>query len=216
MGILSLCSYWNGGRIEDMRKGIKILKRSWQWISHGYTLWGILNMIFPSIGGILGGVFTWVASLPSYVIFFGVVCGIAFGLLISNEFAARRILKRISLNIGRNTVSEESVKAEASSHFNNKRISITELAGDSILVKNKVFIDCELMGAAVINFKNSVITECRLEGKLEDILIVIDYPRVITGIIRFENCVFRKCRFSKIGIVTNKAEEEMWRMSVSS
>ena len=84
-------------------------------------------MIFPGIGGALGGIFTWVASLPSYAIFFGVVCGIAFGLVISNEFAARRIIKTISLNIGRNTVSEESVKAEVSSHFNNKRISITFL-----------------------------------------------------------------------------------------
>ena len=173
-------------------------------------------MIFPSIGGTLGGVLTWVASLPSYVIFFGVICGIAFGLLISNEFAARRILKSISLNIGRNTVSEESLKEEASSYFNNKRISITELAGDSIVVKNKVFIDCELMGVAVINFKNSVITECQLEGKLEDILIVIDYPRVIKGVFRFENCVFRKCRFSKIGIVTKKVEEQTWRTGVKN
>jgi len=211
-----LCSYWNGGRIEDMQQGIKILKRCWKWISHGYTLWGILNIIFPSIGGTLGGVLTWVAALPSYVIFFGVMCGIAFGLLISNEFAARRILKSISLNIGRNTVSEESLKEEASSYFNNKRISITELAGDSIVVKNKVFIDCELMGVAVINFKNSVITECQLEGKLEDILIVIDYPRVIKGVFRFENCVFRKCRFSKIGIVTNKVEEQTWRTDVEN
>ena len=199
-----------------MQKGIKVVKRCWKWISHGYTLWGILNMIFPSIGGTLGGVLTRVASLPSYVIFFAVICGIALGLLISNEFAARRILKSISLTIGRNTVSEESLKEEGSAYFNNKRISITELAGDSIVVKNKVFIGCELIGVAVINFKNSVITECQLEGKLEDILIVIDYPRVIKGVFRFEDCVFRKCRFSKIGIVANKVEEKTWRTGVKN
>ena len=199
-----------------MGKRINVLKRFWGWISHGYTLWGILKIIFTAIGGTLGGVLTWLESLPPYIIFFGVLVGIVLGLVISNELVTRRIMKMISLNMSGNPISEDSVKTKTSADFDNQKINIAELARDSMLVKDKVFVDCELIGPAIIHFKKSVITNCLFDAKLENMFIVVDLPRVITGIVGFEECVFKKCKFSKIGIITDKGGEEMFKKSISS
>ena len=71
-----------------------ILKKIWIWVSHGDTVWGILNMVFSAIGGISGGIISWLNSVSPIFIFFSVFGGIALGLLISNELAARRQRKR--------------------------------------------------------------------------------------------------------------------------
>ena len=194
-----------------MGKRINVFRRFWGWVSQGYTLWGILKMIFTGITGTLGGFLTWLESFPPYVIFFGVLLGIVLGLVISNALVARRILKIMSLEVSGNPICEDSVKTKRSADFNNEKIYIAALARDSMLVKDKVFVDCELIGPAIIHFKKSVITNCLFDAKLENMLIVVDSPRVITGIVGFEECVFKKCEFSKIGIITGKAGEEMFK-----
>jgi hypothetical protein len=78
---------------------MRILKKIWEWVSHGDTVWGILNMMFPTLGGIGGGVITWITSLHPAIIFFSILGGIAIGLLISNEIAARRIQKRLATGL---------------------------------------------------------------------------------------------------------------------
>lgn len=52
-----------------------------------------MNILFPSVGGTGGGVFTWINSLSPAWTFFAVLGGIALGLFISNQFMARRIQK---------------------------------------------------------------------------------------------------------------------------
>ena len=73
----------------------KRIKRFWEWVSHGDTIWGIMNILFPSLGGAGGGIFAFLSSLPPVVVFFGVLVGIVLGLFISNEVSARRIKKRL-------------------------------------------------------------------------------------------------------------------------
>ncbi|MFC1904874.1 hypothetical protein ACFLXT_03835 [Chloroflexota bacterium] len=51
-------------------------------------------MVCPVLGGSGGGFFTWITLLNPAWTFFGVLGGIALGLFISNEIAARRIYKR--------------------------------------------------------------------------------------------------------------------------
>ncbi len=74
---------------------MRYLKKIWEWVSHGDTVWGILNMVFPMLGGTGGGIFAFLSSLPPVVVFFCVLSGIALGLFISNEISARRIKKRL-------------------------------------------------------------------------------------------------------------------------
>ena len=71
-----------------------ILKRIWEWVSHGDTVWGILNIIFPTLGGTGAGIISWIQQLPIIWLFFAVLGGIAIGLFVSNEMSARRIQKR--------------------------------------------------------------------------------------------------------------------------
>ncbi|MBE9482434.1 MAG: hypothetical protein IMY88_01995, partial [Chloroflexi bacterium] len=72
------------------------VKKIWKWVSHGDTVWGILNVVFATLGGAGGGIITWLTSLHPAVIFFSVLGGIALGLFISNEVSAKRIKKPLA------------------------------------------------------------------------------------------------------------------------
>ncbi len=76
----------------------KVVKKIWAWVSHGDTAWGIMNILFPSLAGTGGGFYTWVTYLSPVWTFFAVLGGIALGLIVSNQLAARRIQKSYQLS----------------------------------------------------------------------------------------------------------------------
>jgi len=73
------------------------LKKIWEWVSHGDTVWGIMNILFPTLVGSGGGLFAQFSSLSPVFIFFSIVVGIAIGLFISNEIVARRLREKLNL-----------------------------------------------------------------------------------------------------------------------
>lgn len=54
-------------------------------------------MILPTLGGIGGGIITWLRSVHPAFIFFAILGGIALGLFISNEISAKRFQKRFGV-----------------------------------------------------------------------------------------------------------------------
>lgn len=60
-------------------------------------MWGIMNILFPTLFGSGGGVTAWLGSLPLVLIFFSIAGGIAIGLFVSNEITARRLRGKLNL-----------------------------------------------------------------------------------------------------------------------
>jgi len=73
----------------------KFIKNFWKWMSHGDTIWGIMNILFPTLGATGGGVISWITSVHPLVWFFAIFAGIALGIFISNEIAARRLRGKV-------------------------------------------------------------------------------------------------------------------------
>ena len=72
----------------------KFIKRFWEWVSHGDTVWGILKMICPTLGVAGATILSWLNSVHPLIWFFAILGGAALGLFISNEIVARRIQKK--------------------------------------------------------------------------------------------------------------------------
>lgn len=84
---------------------------------------------------------------------------------------------------------------------------ITDLARDENIIRNKVFEDCNIFGPAVISlvFQNSL-SYCNFQGSSPDSIFIEIQQNQATGAILFFNCIFRRCRFSKIGFIGKKNE----------
>lgn len=119
----------------------------------------------------------------------------------------------VLVNIG--NVSEpkkQTVIAGPSSYFRNKKILICELARDELQIRNKRFEDCELVGPAIILIMGStLLANSHFEGSFEDTVIIIQEERRLVGVVGFEDCVFERCKFLKVGIIITPSLEEKFR-----
>ncbi|MFC1971272.1 hypothetical protein ACFLV0_05040 [Chloroflexota bacterium] len=89
----------------------KIIKRIWEWVSHGDTVWGVLNMIFPALGGVGGYIISWINSVHPLIWYFSVLGGIALGLLISNQFISRSLSRKMRISKHQEDLTEKQINA---------------------------------------------------------------------------------------------------------
>jgi len=120
----------------------------------------------------------------------------------------------VVINIGNpSELKQQTVTAEPSSYFQNQKILICELARDELTIRNKIFEDCELIGPAMILLTGSagLMAHSSFEGSFEKTVIVVQEGRFLVGAVAFEDCVFRRCKFLKVGIIAIASQEEMFR-----
>lgn len=145
-------------------------------MSHGNTVWGILNMILPSIGGIGGGFFTWINSLSSAVVFFGVLGGIALGLFISNEISGRRIYKRIGQGTSKKNYKDKPLTQVIGQQYKNV----------TIILDWHEYINCEFTNCtfkwdvARFKFQNCKVNNAiRFETQSKIVGVTVDLLKVL-------------------------------------
>jgi hypothetical protein len=84
--------------------------------------------------------------------------------------------------------------------YESKVVRLTELAGDEAVLRDFVFIDCDVRGPAVILLRGSTLANSMLGGPADSVLWEIPAERMqVVGAILVENCTFEQCRFSGVG-----------------
>lgn len=90
------------------------------------------------------------------------------------------------------------------SYFSNQRLYVADLVRDveAPIIKDKTFEDCTLVGPAVLAPRGTtVLQNNNFEGPLSSFVYEIPEERFVIGIIGLEDCVVRRCRFEKIGLM---------------
>jgi hypothetical protein len=95
-----------------------------------------------------------------------------------------------------------TAEESAQRYIRGRTLRIAELARDDLIIRSRTFEDCDIYGPAVlIAVGTGIMQECGFEGDAETVFWEIPAERVrIAGAIALEDCVFRRCRFSKIGL----------------
>lgn len=73
-------------------------------------MWGIMNILLGGVGGTGGGVFAQISSWSPALVYFAVLAGIAFGLFISNQMAAKKIQKRQTVKVIPSQITNQEQK----------------------------------------------------------------------------------------------------------
>lgn len=98
------------------------------------------------------------------------------------------------------------------SYLRNEKILICELASDKPVVKDKTFEDCELIGPAMIFLTGSTfMVNSSFEGSFEKTVLILREKRWLMGVVAFEDCIFKRCKFLKVGIIASPGQEEKYR-----
>lgn len=78
-------------------------------------MWGIMNILSPTLLGGGGGVIAWFSSLSPVLIFFSVIGSIAIGLVVSNEITAKRFKGKLGLILEKSEKTPNWLEEELSS-----------------------------------------------------------------------------------------------------
>jgi hypothetical protein len=98
----------------------------------------------------------------------------------------------------------------AESYFKDQELWIADFARRSVVIKDKVFEDCQIFGPAVLApFNPGTFDDCSWAEAAdpEAVLWEVDPDReTYVGAIGLENCVFRRCHFARVGILVTPDE----------
>lgn len=78
------------------------------------------------------------------------------------------------------------------------------------VISNRTIEDCEIRGPAMICLLGGVtLDDNRFDGdNIDELFVEVVENRIIVGAIGLKDCVFRRCRFTKIGIIGSKKQIE--------
>ena len=86
-----------------------------------------------------------------------------------------------------------------SSHLQGLNIRINDLAREEPFVRNRTFVDCHIYGPAVLVLDGCTLRGITFDTPIDSLFILVTQERA-WGVIKIENCIFKDCRFMKIGI----------------
>ncbi|MDO8613729.1 MAG: hypothetical protein Q7R32_13060 [Dehalococcoidia bacterium] len=154
------------------------------------------------VGGLLlmlllaGGLVIWSAlkseSPPMIVAIAVLAAGGAF--LIANQGLA--MLRRSKM---RSFATPEHL---APAYLRGLTIRIADMVREDLVIRDRTFEECEIFGPAVlIPLGAGVLQECSFEGDPASVFWEIPSGRVaIAGAIGLQDCVFKRCKFRRIGL----------------
>ena len=84
----------------------------------------------------------------------------------------------------------------------NRDIRLADLTRESVVIRNKTFINCNLYGPAMVCLteKTSSLSYCGIEGE-PDVSFIETINKKVIGGIELEQCVFRNCKFRGVGFI---------------
>jgi hypothetical protein len=93
-------------------------------------------------------------------------------------------------------------------------IEIYTLADERGLIYNHGFIDCTIVGPAVLGTNESIWISNRTTTRLEHAIYRLDPQQTtITGTLAMVRCSFERCLFHRIGFATHADQREEFRNS---
>ena len=102
--------------------------------------------------------------------------------------------------------------------FRHKRLRLADLVGPDSILRDQVFEDCDIYGPAILASIGQGVggfDSCTWEAPTaESILFEVPDGRVGVGMMGVVNCVFKRCRFYKIGLMGPPAQIAAWRAAV--
>jgi len=96
----------------------------------------------------------------------------------------------------------------------NKVIRTADLAMQDFVVRSRTFEDCQIYGPAVIYGRRCNFYGGHADGDSESSFIETS-NRTVNGVILFEDCVFRDCRFHKIGFIGTPDQVARWKSQIA-
>jgi len=95
------------------------------------------------------------------------------------------------------------------SYIRGRLINLLDLLppGGAPIISNRTIEDCEIRGPAMIVILGPVtISGANFDGDINSLFVDVPPNRQIVGAIGLRDCVFRRCRFTAIGIIGTKEE----------
>jgi hypothetical protein len=85
--------------------------------------------------------------------------------------------------------------------FADQQLRVTDLVTDSVVIADKSFERCVILGPAVVVPAGSRFIGCSFEGEPDAVVWEIPPSRTtLVGAIRLENCSFNACEFRGVGL----------------
>lgn len=81
-----------------------------------------------------------------------------------------------------------------------KNIRVVDLAMQDPIIRNRTFEDCQIYGPAVFLNERCNMYDCDMDAGREAGFIKTSNA-ILWGVIKFQDCVFRRCSFYKIGFI---------------
>ena len=81
--------------------------------------------------------------------------------------------------------------------------------GAKPIIRDRTFEDCEVRGPAMIALLGGgSISNSTFDGDIDSVFVEVADKRIILGAIGLQSCVFRRCRFTQIGIIGTREQIE--------
>ncbi len=178
-------------------------------------MWGIMNASFPALIGGGGGLTAWVSSLPPVLIFFSGVGGMAIGLMISNEIAARSIQKRLSAQKLEVDEPKHPESQEGTSASRNQELA--DLMSANIRRDTGILPRCIEVGEPYIDWPGLLNIDPYIDFRfdvLSSSVFTLAIGKTSTGHIRYQNAESINAvleRTPEITVPIEQLERAVWR-----
>jgi hypothetical protein len=85
--------------------------------------------------------------------------------------------------------------------FENKAVRVADLVVTTDVVRETDFVNCQIIGPAIVYFENCTLVNVIFTGNLEAMLYEVEESRPIQGVVVFDRCLFDQSRFERIGLI---------------
>lgn len=104
----------------------------------------------------------------------------------------------------------------SSAHLKGLSFRIVDLAREHFVIEHRVFEDCVIYGPAMLAiYRNVQMLYCTFDGIGYSFLFDLPGRRYITGPIVLDDCIFRRCRFVRIGLIGHTETIEEWKKNIT-
>ena len=98
-------------------------------------------------------------------------------------------------------------------HLQGETVRLHDLVGEKApIIREKTFEDCDLLGPAMIWVSGTgAFISCGFDGDPDSLFVEIPEQRPLMSVIQMHDCVFRTCRFNRVGIIGLPEDIANWR-----
>ena len=129
-------------------------------------------------------------------------------------------LQNFQQNIGEYSITSTILSHEyiTDAYIRGRLIYLMDLLapGAKPVISDRTIEDCEIRGPAMVAFlQGGMISEGIFDGDIESLFVEVPDKKVFLGAIGLKKCVFRRCRFTQIGIIGTREQIEKAKQGFS-